>query len=482
MPSIQSSPPSSSRARHRKPRRRTVLVGVSALAAAGTVVVAGAADSQGEDACEVDTVRVVATPEIAPVVARVAARLDRRCASYVVEATSEQGSGADVWIADSSVRLQRAAPSIASSPVVLAVPATAGLGLGPQPTYDRLPTGLRLTASHVDRDPATQAGLADLTGALQGGPAQRGVLTDLLRSLSTRPGGAVLTTEVAVPASATVVRPASGGTVMDYPFVALRPSKATDALLTALRGPLGREALDQAGFGSPTTARALTEDAAGQALQTLRVLQRPTRTLALVDVSGSMAKPVPGAHHATRMDLAREAIRAGLRLLPDGTVAGLWRFSDNLTPSTDYQQVTPLTELTPRTRGLVSAALDDLQVDPDGGTGLYSSTLGAVRAVRASYDASRVNSVIVLSDGKDQDAEAHHISLARLLHHLRAEADATRPVRVIGIAYGPDSDSTAMRAITEATGGTLYTARDPRDLPVIFREAIGSRLCAGRTC
>jgi hypothetical protein len=195
-----------------------------------------------------------------------------------------------------------------------------------------------------------------------------------------------------------------------------------------------------------------------------------------------MAAPVPGAHGATRIDLAREAIRAGLGLLPDGTVAGLWRFSDNLTPSTDYEEVAPLTELTDRTRGLLGPAVDRLRVDPDGGTGLYSSTLAAVRAVRASYDDSRVNSVIVLSDGRDRDAEAHHISLRTLLHALTTEADPARPVRVIGIAYGPDSDTAAMRAVTDATGGTLYTARDPRDLPVIFREAIGSRLCSGAAC
>jgi hypothetical protein len=51
-------------------------------------------------------------------------------------------------------------------------------------------------------------------------------------------------------------------------------------------------------------------------------------------------------------------------------------------------------------------------------------------------------------------------------------------VVVISIAYGPNSDRAAMRAISAATGGILYTAKDPRDLPVIFREAIGQRLCA----
>ncbi|GAA1936766.1 VWA domain-containing protein [Nocardioides marmoribigeumensis] len=480
MPSTHPTTP----ARHRKPRRRGVVVGASALAvgtvATGAVLVGGASPSQGTAACPGTTVRVAAAPEIAPVVAHVADGLAGTCRTYVVRTTLERPTGADVWVAESSVRTS--GTSVASSPVVLAVPALQGRGLGPEPTYDRLPAGLRFTATDVEGDPVTQAGLVDLTAALQGGPSQRGVLTGLLRSVSSRAGGAVLTTEVAAPASSTVVRPASGGTVMDYPFVTLRSSKAAGALLAALSGSAGRDALAQAGFGPPTDTRVLTEAAAARVRQTLQVLQRPTRTLALIDVSGSMAAPVPGAHGATRIDLAREAIRAGLGLLPDGTVAGLWRFSDNLTPSTDYEEVAPLTELTDRTRGLLGPAVDRLRVDPDGGTGLYSSTLAAVRAVRASYDDSRVNSVIVLSDGRDRDAEAHHIPLRTLLHALTSEADPARPVRVIGIAYGPDSDTAAMRAVTDATGGTLYTARDPRDLPVIFREAIGSRLCSGAAC
>jgi Ca-activated chloride channel homolog len=473
--------------RHRKPRRRAVIAGVSALAVGGAVAVGaavatGASADQGQPSCDVATIRVAAAPEIAHAVAHVADGLDEQCAKYVVRPTEGRPSDADVWIPDSSSRTSSPAGSIASSPVVLAVPAALSSGLGPEPTYDRLPAGLRLTASHVETDAATQAGLVDLSGALQGDPSQRGVLTGLLRSLSERPGGAVLTAEAAAPATYTVVRPASGGTVMDYPFVALRASRATNALRSALTGPAGADTLARAGFGEATTARVLTKGTAEAALKTLRVLQRPTRTLALVDVSGSMASTVPHAHGATRIDLAREAIHTGLGLLPEGTVAGLWRFSDNLTPSTDYQQIAPLTELTAQTRGLIGAAVDRLQVDPHGGTGLYSSTLAAVRNVRASYDATRVNSVIVLSDGKDQDAQAHHISLATLLHALRAEADPSRPVQVIGIAYGPDSDTAAMRAITHATGGTLYTARDPRDLPVIFREAIGNRLCTGGTC
>jgi Ca-activated chloride channel homolog len=165
-----------------------------------------------------------------------------------------------------------------------------------------------------------------------------------------------------------------------------------------------------------------------------------------------------------------------LGLLPDGTVAGLWRFSADLTPSTDYEQLAPLTELTRQSRERFASALSRLDVDRGGGTGLYSSTLAAVRYVRSGYDPTRVNSVIVLSDGKDQDATAHGISLHGLLAALRAENDPQHPVIVITIAFGPDSDTAAMRKISAATGGTLYTASDPRELPLIFSEAIGHRL------
>jgi Mg-chelatase subunit ChlD len=279
------------------------------------------------------------------------------------------------------------------------------------------------------------------------------------------------------------VAPATGGTSLDYPYVILSDDPTVTAtarrLRDALEDPAGRARLAGSGFRTGRSAsevRPLTAAGAREALRTLAVVDRPTQTLALVDVSGSMASPVPGAPGVTRMDLARTAIRRGLGLLPDGTVAGLWRFSADLTPSTDYEQLAPLTTFTRQSRKQFAGALSRLQVDPDGGTGLYSSTLAAVRYARSGYDPTRVNSVIVLSDGKDQDATAHGIGLHRLLTTLRAENDPKRPVIVISIAYGPDGDTAAMRRISAATGGTLYTVSDPRQLPLIFSEAIGHRL------
>jgi Mg-chelatase subunit ChlD len=141
----------------------------------------------------------------------------------------------------------------------------------------------------------------------------------------------------------------------------------------------------------------------------------------------------------------------------------------------------PLTALTERSRRDFAASIDRLTAVPNGGTGLYDSILAAVRYVRSGYDPSRVNSVVVLSDGRNEFASAHGITKVQLLTALRKEAEPDRPVRVISVAYGPDSDIAALRSISNVTGGAIYTARNPRDLPVIFRDAIGRRVCSN-TC
>jgi Mg-chelatase subunit ChlD len=349
-----------------------------------------------------------------------------------------------------------------------------------------------------------QAAIHDLGAALGSTPDGRAQLVRLLRSLRTAPAQpnlptdppnlGLLTTEREVWAANKsaeeaiyrAVRPSAGGTSMDYPFVVLtddpRLIAVADTLLAALSAPGAQRELERLGFRPASQpAAALTRAGARTAMASVATLQLPIRTLAVVDVSGSMALPVPGGGGATRLDLAREALGGGLGLLPSDSVAGLWRFSANLTPSTDFEQLAPLTRLTPSARRRLEEAVKCLKVDADGGTGLYSSTLAAVRHVRATYDPSRVNSVVVLTDGRDQDATAHAVSLSTLLTTLEEEADPTRPVQVIGVVYGPDADSAAMRAITTATGGPLYIARNPRDLHTIFQDALGRRLC-GSEC
>jgi hypothetical protein len=191
-----------------------------------------------------------------------------------------------------------------------------------------------------------------------------------------------------------------------------------------------------------------------------------------------MAAPLPAAGGSTRLDLALRAAAAGMELYPETTEVGLWSFAENLPGGSDHQElvpITPLTDAAPGGREGLALAMAQLRPVPNGGTGLYDTTLAAVRTVQAGWDADRVNAVVVLTDGEDTDD--HGIGLDELLTMLRSEQEPGRPVPVITIAYGDDSGAEALAAISAATDGASYTTNDPGRILDIFLDAIGQRAC-----
>ena len=291
--------------------------------------------------------------------------------------------------------------------------------------------------------------------------------------------------------------------MLDYPYLPLgdRAGSAESAgrLLDALRAPAGQEILRDAGFrdASGAAGRQLKEmpllrgarrvvaqvpsaDAVEHAVNALAAVNLGTRLLAVIDVSGSMAEPVPSAGGARRIDLVKKAAGNGLALYDDRAEIGLWTFSTDLTPTTDYRELVPIGPLGARPGGhsgreMLARSIAGVAPVRGGSTGLYDTVLAAVRTVRAGWQPGRVNSVVVLTDGENDDPAG--IGLARLLTTLKAEADPARPVLVIGIAYGPDSDQGALVAISAITGGTAYTAENPADVERVFLDATGRRSC-----
>jgi len=106
----------------------------------------------------------------------------------------------------------------------------------------------------------------------------------------------------------------------------------------------------------------------------------------------------------------------------------------------------------------------------DGGTGLYDTTLAAVRAVQRNWVPGRINTVVLLTDGKNEKDGG--LSLPSLLTALQATGD--RPVRIITIAYGADADQGVLRKIAAATQGASYVAADPKEIQRIFILAISN--------
>ena len=182
----------------------------------------------------------------------------------------------------------------------------------------------------------------------------------------------------------------------------------------------------------------------------------------------------------TRATLARDTAKATLTLVPGEFALGRWAFAYALEGGEDWTELVPTRQLDAVVDGATQREVLDDQLDtiPErltpGGTGLYDTTLAAVRAARADYDPTAVNSVLVLTDGTDED-DASGVTLPDLLATLTAEAEPERPVEVIGVALGPDADLSALVAITEATGGAAYSAVDGNDLQTVLFDALRQR-------
>jgi Mg-chelatase subunit ChlD len=443
-----------------------------------------------------------------------------------------------IWLpraAAAGLSVANPAPSIASSPVVFALSGRALQQLASAGASQdvagilatrKTSTPIRVGLPDPERSASAVAAVLAARSAVTGAQDARAALTwgvrsspenlptasgELLGRLSSDPSTALPVTEQALVAydrdhpdnPAHAVYPGQGGFAVDYPVAAIGndPAAQTAAqdLSAALRTGEVVAALQGAGFRAPdqTPGPALTAangvdpahrepsglpdaQAVDDAIRSVQVTNEASRMLAVMDISGSMLAQVPGANGATRIDLAKDSAELGLGLYHADSDIGLWEFSTSLTPTSDHRELIPISSLGPDGQGgtgaaKLSAALDGLQAIPNGGTGLYDTVLDAVRAVRAGWDPNRVNTVLILTDGMNDDPNG--ITLDQLLSTLAAEQDPAKPIPVISIAFGPDSDVAALQQISKATDGATYLSQDPRQIGEIFLDAVGQRLC-----
>jgi Ca-activated chloride channel homolog len=297
----------------------------------------------------------------------------------------------------------------------------------------------------------------------------------------------------AVPLQA--VYPVGGQLAADVPYVVPESSRnraAAEDLLAWLRSRDAQDRLDRygmrradgtAGAGLspergvspqrivPEPAPAPDGYAGAQAAWTL--ITRPTSTLTVLDVSGSMAEPVPGTGK-TKLDLARAAGIASLEFTGPRDSLGLWEFSANL-GRRDYRALVPLGPVGQRVgpfrdrRAAAGAAYQRLVARTD--TGLYDTVLAAYEEATRRYRADAVNTVVVISDGVNDDPTGG-LNETALLRALRARYDARRPVHIVTLGYGAQADQRALAHISSVTHGLRFAAPDPRRLNEVFVAAV----------
>ncbi len=522
-------------------------------------------------------VTVAAAPEIAPAVQDVATHMatdhPAACASVTVTAADpgdvaaaiaeQRGSTLtglgkpngntrvpNVWIPDSSSWLTRLhtlsadlvppgpMTSIATSPIVLAVPQPIAQTLGSPAAgltwtalLQKLTGGATLKAGIVEpgRDAASLSTLLALNAAaastgqsaqpatvaaLRGLAVNRSALrADLLArfpragdpatltaalSAAPLPEHAVITYNASrppVPLAAVALNPAPAP--LDYPFVTLPGAQsavaaATTALQAALTGTafrdqlahLGLRAADgSTGAGFNVSAAASTPTAAPkpvpadpvavqQALSTWATITQSGRILAVIDVSGSMLTPVPTAGGATREQVTVRAAAGGLSLFDDTWAVGLWTFSTNMDGAIPYKQLIPIGPLSSQ-RPQLTAALATVAANPRGDTALYQTLLAAYQTVQAGWDSSKVNSVVLMTDGMNDNPGG--MTLDQLTSSLKKIADPHKPVQIIILGIGTEVPQAEMQAITQITGGGVFIATDPASIGQIFLQAIALR-------
>ncbi|MER7458452.1 substrate-binding domain-containing protein [Micromonospora sp. NPDC126480] len=308
----------------------------------------------------------------------------------------------------------------------------------------------------------------------------------------------------AVPLAALYLEPAA--MPLDYPYAVLpgiEPAKASAArvlfeVLTtpgfkdrlaplSLRAPDGNWG---AGFSappgapSPEAAGASAQQAGGgnaagdldpQAVDTAvtgwSVATQSGRMLCVIDVSGSMKEAVATANGASRQQVTVDAASRGLNLFDDSWQIGLWEFATNLNGERDYRRLVEIGPLSTQ-RGKLEQALGQIQ-PTRGNTGLFDTILAAYQAVQEDWDPGQVNSIVLFTDGKNEDANG--ISQQELLKKLKDISDPERPVQVVLIGIGRDVSKAELESITKITGGGSFVTEDPTKISEIFLKAIALR-------
>ncbi|GAA4163439.1 substrate-binding and VWA domain-containing protein [Gryllotalpicola daejeonensis] len=445
------------------------------------------------------------------------------------------GVGVDVWIPDSPVwvnRMQsiasslgRTAPTltakqpIASSPVLFALPTARAGDIGDQKlSWGRVLNG---TVTAVIPNPeGSGPSLAGLLALAQHAHGNTELLNTSLialgKSIPDSAGAALaatvsatnltiaITTEQQVAnynkthaaQPLTAVYPADGTLSVQFPYL-LTPSStqngdtadlassfeqallAQPAVFTAagFRDGSGKGAVDQPGV-LPTASPAPAADDGKTELalyKTWGVVTLRGRMLGVIDVSGSMADAAGGG--LSRIDVFQQAAVGAISRFSGDVELGLWQFSTNQNGTVPYKQISPIAPLgDPTHMADLSSKIAGLPQHLGGDTGLYETTLAAVRAVRQSYDPNFINSVVVITDGVNDDDQSS-LTLQSLVATLKKEADPSKPVPVIMIGFGPDTDIAAMTQIAKATGGEAYTAQQPQDLGTVLTTALTERSC-----
>ncbi len=203
--------------------------------------------------------------------------------------------------------------------------------------------------------------------------------------------------------------------------------------------------------------------------------RKEARVLLVLDISGSMGDLA--ADGRTKLDLAQEAAVSALDQFKDADEVGLWVFSTDLpgAPDPNLRELVPVAPIGPQRADLNDAILAQF---PTNGTPLYDVTSKAYASMLDSYDPDKINAVVFLTDGVNDDGvvEDDESEFGALIAQLQSgsEGATSRPVRVFTISYGDGADTVTLKAIAQATSAAHYDASNPATIQQVFTAVISN--------
>jgi Ca-activated chloride channel family protein len=247
--------------------------------------------------------------------------------------------------------------------------------------------------------------------------------------------------------------------ILDAPWVSEEQKAAAHVFQQWLTHEVTTEAVAKAGFRMPSS----TDDAVrelglpepkvlAKIKETWRADRKPANVLLVVDVSGSMIEE-------RKIDNAKDGLTGFLREVAPQDRVGLMTFSTDINPLID---IGPIRENLQQLRQTVTGLI------ADGETSLFDATAQAVEQVRAIKDDSRINAVVVLTDGVDTNSGR---SADDIVSELQSGSEGSNRIRVFTIAYGSGATGSQeiLKRIAAASGGKDYTG-SVADIESVYRS------------
>ena len=201
------------------------------------------------------------------------------------------------------------------------------------------------------------------------------------------------------------------------------------------------------------------------------VHRKSARVLIVLDVSGSMGDPVDDDRN--KLDLAKSAAIDAIGQFKDEDEVGLRIFSTGIGPADhpDYVDLVPI--------GPIGANRETIRtrirsLTPTNGTPLYTVARDSHRELRNSYDPTRINAVLLLTDGRNEDDRNRDLDGTLAALREGSEGQATSPVRMFPIAYGEGADLGVLERMADATNAKAYDASDPATIANVFTAVVSN--------